>query len=311
MERDGVVSNAGEGTVYELRSSQFFNDRGPAAPMPPGASVMPIELQPGVTVSLVSFPGDGNLQATAVNDHACVHFSCLFHGAVDVAFGCEAFRLERGTLLTSYAPGETFSLNFPGMSRNVEVTVTPEALADLAGQDYERIGGDIDRGFCIHRNGNNRRARDAAARLARLMGEEGTARLLVHAAALEFLAWHLNAYGSDKTGEVWPYRERKMLAAARERLLQDLANPPTIAELARETGLNQLKLKRGFKAVFGESIFALFQRERMDRARALLQQNGVTETAVTLGYSNVSHFSAAFRKQFGVLPREVRRGALD
>jgi len=108
-----------------------------------------------------------------------------------------------------------------------------------------------------------------------------------------------------------PLRERKLLVAARDRLLRDLDAPPTIAELARETGLNQLKLKRGFKQIFGSSIYALFQRERMDRARQLLQDHDVTETAMLLGYSNVSHFSSAFRKQFGVLPREARRGALD
>ncbi len=36
-------------------------------------------------------------------------------------------------------------------------------------------------------------------------------------------------------------------------------------------------------------------------------ENSVTETAVMMGYSNISHFSSAFRKQFGVLPKEIRR----
>ncbi|HCF17349.1 MAG TPA: AraC family transcriptional regulator, partial [Rhodospirillum rubrum] len=64
--------------------------------------------------------------------------------------------------------------------------------------------------------------------------------LLIHAATLEFLAWHLASYRSAEDGEAVPLRERKLLLAARERLLQDLSAPPTIAELARETGLNQL-----------------------------------------------------------------------
>lgn len=297
--------------MYELRSSEFFNDRSSATENPPGAQVRPVHLQPGVTVSLVSFQSGEELRATAVNDRPCVHFSCLFRGPVEVAFGRTSFRLETGNLLTSYAPGERFSLRLPGDYSNVELMVTPEALSSLAGSDYDRIGADICRGFCVHRNAQNRRACDAAARLARLMESDETQRLLIHSAALEFLAWHLDAYQSGEESDPVPPRERKLLLAARERLLQDLSNPPTIAELARETGLNQLKLKRGFKALFGHSIYALFQRERMDRARTLLQQHGVTETAMMLGYSNVSHFSAAFRKQFGVLPREARRGVLD
>jgi len=89
-----------------------------------------------------------------------------------------------------------------------------------------------------------------------------------------------------------------------------LSSPPTIEQLARETGLNQLKIKQGFKVLFGTTTYGLFQRERMERALTLLQTNSVTETASLLGYSNISHFSSAFRKQFGVLPSRVRRRAL-
>jgi len=296
--------------MYELRSSEFFDERPSATPTPPETKVRPIDLQPGLTISLVSVQGDQPVQALVHNDHPRLHFSCLFHGPVEVGFGRQGFRLDNGAVLTTYAPGEKFRLTLPAETRTVEAMVTPDTLASLAGEDYDRIGGDIERGFCLHRHGNNRRARDVAIRLARMLEGEPAPRLLLHAATLEFLAWHLDGYRSDPD-DTPPPRDRKLLAAARDRLLRDLANPPTIAELARETGLNQLKLKRGFKAVFGHSIYALFQRERMDHARHLLRDHGVTETAMILGYSNVSHFSSAFRKQFGVLPREARRGVLD
>ncbi|MBB4268020.1 helix-turn-helix transcriptional regulator [Roseospira visakhapatnamensis] len=219
--------------------------------------------------------------------------------------------MTAGNLLTSYAPGEQFRMHLRPDHRNIEVLVTPEILAGLAGSDYERLKSALDRGFCVRGTGSGQRARDAAARLARLMDDEQPPRLLIHAATLEFLAWHLDSYKPLSEAEAVSARERMLLMAARERLLQDLSNPPTIADLARETGLNQLKLKRGFKAAFGHSVYALFQRERMDRARELLRRHGVAETAVILGYSNVSHFSTAFRKQFGVLPREARRGVLE
>lgn len=296
--------------MYELRSSEFFDERPVAATIPPEAEVRPITLQPGLTISLVSFQGDRPMRALVHNDHPRLHFSCLFRGPVEVGFGARTFRLDSGTVLTTYAPGEKFRLTLPGDTRNVEVMVTPDTLSALAGEAYDRLGDAIERGFCFHPHPDNRRAQDAGIRLARLLEEDPTPRLRLHAAALDFLACHLDGYRSDPD-EAPPPRERRLLEAARERLLSDLAAPPTIADLARETGLNQLKLKRGFKALFGHSIYALFQRERMDRARHLLCDHGVTETAMILGYSNVSHFSAAFRKQFGVLPREARRGALD
>jgi len=103
-------------------------------------------------------------------------------------------------------------------------------------------------------------------------------------------------------------REQRLLWQAREQLLSDLSRPPTIEQLARESGLNALKIKRGFKALFGTTVYGLFQRERMQRVWLLLQHRSVTETALMLGYSNISHFSATFRKQFGVLPSEIKRG---
>ena len=39
----------------------------------------------------------------------------------------------------------------------------------------------------------------------------------------------------------------------------------------------------------------------------MLKQRGVTETAIALGYSNVSHFSSAFKKQHGLLPSEMKK----
>lgn len=92
--------------------------------------------------------------------------------------------------------------------------------------------------------------------------------------------------------------------------VQQRSAPPTIAELAMEVGLNQLKLKRGFRSLFGMGVYSLFQRHRMERARELLYHYNVTETALMLGYSNISHFSTAFRKQFGVLPGEARKNTL-
>lgn len=275
------------------------------------ARVVPVRLRPDMTVSLVSFHNETGIKATAVNDHAQIHFSCLFQGPVHVSFAKRHQCFAAGSLLTTYAPGESFHLDLPGHYRNIELTATPEALAEVAGADYDRIGDDIQRGFCVHSTTDNRRARDAALRLARLIEHSTASHLLIHAAALEFLAWHLQGHGRATAPAAIPPRERKLLEAARDRLLRNLDAPPTIAELARETGLNQLKLKRGFKELFDSSIYALFQRERMDRARQLLENHDVTETAMLLGYSNVSHFSSAFRKQFGVLPSEARRGALD
>ena len=153
--------------------------------------------------------------------------------------------------------------------------------------------------------------RDAA--LALFGGLRGEAGLPVHplwlqAKSLEFVALFLEDRAAADAAI--PASERRRLLAARDRLLADLADPPTIPELARACGLNVLKLKRGFRQLFGTGVYGLFQRERMHEARRrlLLDDVPVGRVAADLGYANASHFAVAFRKQFGIAPKEIGRG---
>lgn len=81
---------------------------------------------------------------------------------------------------------------------------------------------------------------------------------------------------------------------------------PTIEYLSRLALMSGSKLKQSFKKAFGMGLFEYFQKNRMMKARELLQSNlyTVTEVGNMLGYHNLSNFSTAFRKEFGYLPRE-------
>jgi AraC-like DNA-binding protein len=89
-------------------------------------------------------------------------------------------------------------------------------------------------------------------------------------------------------------------------LLQHLHDPPSLIKLARQVGLNDCTLKRGFRQVFGQTAFGLLHDYRLEQARQLLEERrlNVSEIAQTIGFANRSYFAAAFRKKFGVTPRE-------
>lgn len=291
-----------------LRPAEFFyphQDRSL-----PGVLVKTVDLQPGLAVSMEVFDTQQELNPMMEAEDARVHFSCLLRGAIRVACEGQYFELDRDDVLATFMPGNRFQVRCDAGSVNIELRIAPQLLDQLAAGECKRACFAHGSESCLLRASNNLRIRDAAARVGRLLTEENASPLLVHSAALEFLAWHLQSSQPETSDSGIGPRERRLLLAARERLLSDLSNPPTIGQLARETGLNQLKIKRGFKLLFGISVYALFQRERMEQARRLLQSRSVTETATSLGYSNLSHFSAAFRKQFGMLPREVRRNLI-
>jgi AraC-like DNA-binding protein len=100
---------------------------------------------------------------------------------------------------------------------------------------------------------------------------------------------------------------KERIYQAREILLQHIGDPITIKELSRKVAMNECYLKKGFKEVFGTTIFDFYQQQRMEHAKYLLYEKSlsVTDVSALLGYSSISHFSAAFKKHTGLKPCEL------
>jgi AraC family transcriptional regulator len=101
--------------------------------------------------------------------------------------------------------------------------------------------------------------------------------------------------------------DREKISKAREILIDNIGEPITIKELSRKVAMNECYLKKGFKEMFGTTIFDFYQSQRMEHARYLLYEKGlsVTEVSLMLGYSSISHFSTAFKKHTGLKPCEL------
>jgi AraC family transcriptional regulator len=101
--------------------------------------------------------------------------------------------------------------------------------------------------------------------------------------------------------------DREKIVKAREVLIQHIGEPITIKELSRKVAINECYLKKGFKEMFGTTIFDFYQSQRMEHAKYLLYEKGlsVTEVSLLLGYSSISHFSTAFKKHTGLKPCEL------
>ncbi|MBX2921775.1 MAG: helix-turn-helix transcriptional regulator [Chitinophagaceae bacterium] len=101
--------------------------------------------------------------------------------------------------------------------------------------------------------------------------------------------------------------DRDKILRAREVLLQHIGEPITIKDLSRKVAINECYLKKGFKEMFGTTIFDFYQSQRMEHARYLLYDKGlsVTDVSMMLGYSSISHFSTAFKKHTGLKPCEL------
>jgi AraC-like DNA-binding protein len=100
--------------------------------------------------------------------------------------------------------------------------------------------------------------------------------------------------------------ERAAVFEARERLLADMRQPPTLGDLALVTGLSEKRLNAGFRLLFGATVFEVLRNERLAHAQIALQSDAASlkEVAFRVGYNHVSNFINAFTIRYGAPPRQ-------
>ena len=96
----------------------------------------------------------------------------------------------------------------------------------------------------------------------------------------------------------------------RERLADDSARVPNLAELARLTGLSRYQVLRRFERAYGLPPHAWLLRRRAERARVLIRDGcTLSAAAAATGFSDQSHMTRVFARQFGFTPGAWRRAA--
>ncbi|WP_160712888.1 helix-turn-helix transcriptional regulator [Chitinophaga solisilvae] len=98
------------------------------------------------------------------------------------------------------------------------------------------------------------------------------------------------------------------LQEARDWLLKNMDDPCTLRELAQKVFMNEFKLKKGFRQLFGTSVFDFLLEARMEKAYQLLfsTDTPVREIAMMTGYKSIPAFTAAFRSRYGEPPGILR-----
>lgn len=134
-------------------------------------------------------------------------------------------------------------------------------------------------------------------------------RLFLEAKVIELLALQLGQYEQQPS---WPDLDTggpkyDKVVEARRLLEARFDNPPTLPELSHLVGLNECKLKKQFKAAFGETVHNWVLNYRLDKAHQLLQSSQLTisEVAYRVGYQHPAHFTTAFKKKFGLVPSRL------
>lgn len=276
-------------------------------------------MREGVFVSLLDATPDSDAAFAYDKRSALVEFGFFLEGALRNAV--RASPLGSMTMDNSAGlGGMAFLREMSGTAhfaagqrvRLLHIHVAPAALAGLLRGDMARAHPELRRFSACREEDFCRQMRlspqvlTAANELFLALQSGLPGALYLEGKTLELLG--LQALGPDRGGAAVALGpgDRKTLYAIRDQLQSECAAPPHLGDLARQYGMGVAKLQSGFKDMFGASVHGYLKEQRLQKARLLFETGdmNVSEVAWSIGYINISHFSAAYKKRFGILPKK-------
>lgn len=291
-----------------------------------------IELAAGLSISFFNFHSDSGLKINYHIQHSPIIFNFILTGNSIVELSeantnssMVTFSPRSGSSSIRLKPESTLAGTFiipPRVAYStVSIQIEESFLKEYLADDINKLPQD----FCDILYSNKSQKNDKrffsgltppmlCAALSASNGAKtgGISKRFLQAKANELICLKLfqlmEQNNSTPLGRLSQQDKRNILSA-REILIETMDKPPTIDALARQVGINTLKLKQGFKREFGTTVYDYFRQYRLEKAMDYLHKGGkgVAETAHAIGYSNISHFIDAFKKRYGITPGELKR----
>lgn len=134
-----------------------------------------------------------------------------------------------------------------------------------------------------------------------------TQKLFLEGKVLELLSLQLESYSHSMEKNTLNTYDVEALNYARKIIEKNFSDSLSLKDLALNVGINEFKLKKGFKSLFGTSVHAYLISIRMEKALLLIEEGfQVSEVCELVGYKNNSHFIQAFKNKFGHTPGSVK-----
>jgi AraC-like DNA-binding protein len=245
-----------------------------------------------------------------------VHLYICLEGSVSVEIHDQhySFPLKEDSSTLIFIKNFTPLLKFY-MQPNTKVIgiyISVNKLHALFAQDTDQLPvfDSIDIGQRIIESAINKpEVREVAFQLFTKNLSETYQSIYVKGKLLEILSTFFYATEKDNR-EQCPYIANKESAAkikkAKTIIIGNLTETPSLNNLAKMVGLNIKALKEGFKELYGKPVITYLFHYRMEEAKKMIKKGGknISEIAPQIGYSSASHFITAFKRKFGVTPKQ-------
>lgn len=270
--------------------------------------------QEDAQLSIIQNQSGEALKSDDVLRQSVIYFYFCLQGKSGFSFGPHYSReILEGKNYFFYNPERElpFALRLEPSTRMVILSISLEGIHKLFMENKEEIHflkeENVNRKFYDEREISSG-LRLVLNQLFQVNLSENTRRIFYQGKVLEILSFYFSSRQPDM--ESCPFLNDeatvRKIKFAKEHLLKNLDAAPTIKELSKIAGLNEFQLKAGFKEIYGNTVHGYLLDHKLDHSRALLDTKKfmVNEVAAQVGYTNTSHFIAAFRKKFGVTPKK-------
>lgn len=258
---------------------------------------------------------DDSLLKGEIPSHVIQFYFCL-KGKITFSFYGGRYKQElgEGRSFLFYNPELNLQqeISFLADSRMLCLFITVERLHELFVNDFSDLtfleGENINKKFYAENpiTPNLRLVLDQVAHVSTIPTNE---RLYYMGKAFELLSFYFDRSNeSDLANCPFLLDESNVekIRQAKKIVIENMIDPPGLKEISRMIGLNEYQLKVGFKNIYGSSVFQFLNDYKMEYARKLLDDRAhkVNEVSEEVGYSNPSHFIAAFKRKYGITPKK-------
>lgn len=239
----------------------------------------------------------------------CYRMIFVLDGSLNVTSSDRELQLQRNDYYSFYADKTEAELSFEAMVNTFMICLTRDFvcrfLEDSVLEKLLKLQEPASLAKASNRSCN--RLRLLVQQIMQGNHNEYVTRIFLASKILEILSLQVEKLENKPEIPVdFNSRDVERLHQAKNIVADNLKTPYSLIELARITGLNDFKLKKGFKSLFGNTVFGFLAEVRMEKAHQLLQNGqSVNEVSELIGYKNAHHFSAAFKKRYNVLPSRI------
>lgn len=244
-------------------------------------------------------------------NHYCWLMNFTITGGISSQNGGQQYTMEQGSCQTFYCGALNIQLQIDQPTETYTICLTRRFIRKLLGEEpFAESLYDIHQPLklIISDAYQHNRLGILLQEIIQARQAPHIRRIFLEAKILELLSFQLEKHEKYQGAkQILSNEDVERLNEACRLVGQQLQVPFSLKELARKTGLNDFKLKRGFKMLFGQTVFGYLTDLRMKKASELLY-NGyrVSEVAEQVGYKNAHHFTVAFKKKFDTTPSKIK-----